>query len=138
MNKPTKLQPAEYVCQTYHHMPGAGATLEHVLEPGYWAHVAKTLRAGDHIEVLAEDGSWWAMLLVRYTGRTEVAVAVLFAQQFEEVEIEGETDSEYLVKWAGPRAKFRVQRGTEVIRDEFESKAAAENWLKGHLKALAA
>lgn len=141
MNKPTKLQPAEYVSRTYHHIPATGAALDDVLDPAYWAHVAKSLRPGDHIEILAEDGTWWAMLLVRYTGRTEAAVAKLSHVEFGEPSDDLVSDSDtHSIAYGNYHTKFRVVRKSdkEVVKDGFDTKEAAKRWLDGHMKALAA
>lgn len=139
--KPTKLFPVEHNVVVYHHTPEFGLNIEDMVKPDYWSHVAKQLRIGHRIEVMAADGAYWAMLIVRAVGRTE---AVVQALQHVELgspaeKIKGD-DNPYEVKWRGPTKKFGVVRKSdnEVVRDEFPVREDAERWLKNHMQSLAA
>lgn len=55
----------------------AGTTLEDVLLPSYWAHIARKLRAKALILVYAEDGTWEAELRVRDVGAQTAQVGVI-------------------------------------------------------------
>lgn len=139
--KPTKLQLAEHTVIVYAHSPEVGVTLDDLLKPEYWSHVAPQLRAGHRIEVMAGDGAWWAMLLVRATGRHEAVVQALqFVELGEQAAEISATDMPYEVKWGGPSRKFRVVRKSDgaVIKDEFAVREHADRWLKNHLQSQAA
>jgi len=43
-------------------------TIENILDPIFWAHIAGQLIPGDHIECLWDDKSRWADLIVLSTG----------------------------------------------------------------------
>jgi hypothetical protein len=138
--KPTKLQIAEHEVVCYYHCPEIDTGLSDVLKSDYWTHVTKSLRVGHRIEVLAADGSWWAMLIVRAVGSHDAVV-----QELQHVELGSQveakvTDSPYEVKWRGPARKFGVLRKEdgEIIRDEFQVKEHAVKWLKNHMRNLAA
>jgi hypothetical protein len=65
------LKQADTVRNVYQVTAVAGTKPEDVLDPGYWKHVARVMRLGDKIEVLAADGSWYAELRVMEVGRKE-------------------------------------------------------------------
>lgn len=139
--KPLKLQPVEHHVVCYHHKPEPGVTIADVLKPDYWTHVAPQLRIGYRVEVMAEDGAWWAMLLVRAVGQHEAVLQALqhvtLGAEAPTVDLDG---SAYEVKWAGPSAQFRIVRksDSEVIKDKFPIREAAEEWLAKHLLNMAA
>lgn len=60
----TYLGLAQYVTQNYFTLIPIGHAPEDLLEPTYWMHVAKKLRANFFIRVRAEDGSFDGELLV--------------------------------------------------------------------------
>lgn len=137
---PTKLQQAEHEVVCYYHYPDTGTTLEDVLQPEYWSHVARNLRTGHRVEIFAADGSYWAMLIVRAAGTRDAVV-----QTLQHVELGPQSDivvapSAYEVKWRGPSKKWGVVRreDNEVIRDEFAVKEQAAKWMKNHIQSLAA
>lgn len=119
---------------------------EDLLKPECWAHVAQLLRPGYRIEVLAEDGSYFAELLVVSAGRLWAKVAVL--RKIDLTEAVGEApaqgaDTVMSIMWSGPHSKFRVIRqnasgGKDVMRDGFETREEASVWMAEHIKALAA
>lgn len=47
----------------------AGTPFEHVLEPAFWANVARKLKMGDKLIVLPRDGAWYGELLVWDAGQ---------------------------------------------------------------------
>lgn len=138
--KPTKLFPAEHSVVVYHHNPEFGVSLEDTLKPEYWAHVAKQLRVGHRIEMMASDGSWWAMLIVRAAGSHDAVLQALQHVPLGKAIDPVIEDSPYEVKWRGPSRKFGVVRKEdgEVIKDEFDVREAAAKWMANHMKSLAA
>jgi len=137
--KPTKLHPAEHAVIVYSHTPEVGVPLEELLKPDYWTHVCPQLRQGYRIEVLAGDGSWWAMLLVRAVGRHEAMVQALSHVVLGEVVEPVVQDIPYEVRWRGPAKKFGVVRKTdgEVMKDEFPVREHAAKWLNNHIQSMA-
>lgn len=119
-----------------------GDTPEELLKPQYWANVAKELKSLDTIEVRAEDGSFYAKLLVRDSGRAYAKVVFLpgYPLVFKDITEVPEMDmDEYVIKWAGPEFKFRVLRkkDNEVLKFGFTNKEEARKWVIEHIKALA-
>lgn len=139
--KPLSLNLEDHYNAKWTHFVPPGTDVEDVKDPSFWMNVARQLRIGDEIKVLTEDMSWRAVLIVRAVGRVEAVVQVLdytelgdAANMMPEVQ-----DNPYEVKWGGPAAKFRVHRkdGGEVVKDQFQTKEAALQWVSNHLKIAA-
>jgi len=140
--KPTRLTLSQHSVRSYRHIASIEDSIEDVMKPDYFGHVARSLGVGDRVEVLSEDGSWYAELIVRAVGSVEVIMGqinhvVLSKQDAAELTAK---DSPYEIKWRGPNALFSVVRVSdgEVVRDKLPSKDAASLWLKNHEKAVAA
>jgi hypothetical protein len=136
--KPTLLSAAEFAVTTYFHIASVGTAPDEVTDPEYWAHVAALLRTGNRVEVLAEDGAWWGMLIVRAAGATDAQVQWLSLVPLGQESADLDT-SPYEVKWRGPKALWGVVRKSDaaVLQDKFPVREQAEEWLLGHLKAMA-
>lgn len=129
---------AEYERNIWVVTPEAETPFEALQEPAYWAHVAAKLKPWDVIEVRAEDGSYWAQLLVQDASRLWAKVALLKHVQLHAVEPKSSEIDGHLVKFGGPVKKWTVIRQSDkaVLRDGL-SKAEAEKWLADHLRAVA-
>lgn len=132
-----QMRQAEFDRNIYSLRPEHGTTLADVCTQEFWVHVAKRLKAGDRIEVMPVDGSWFAELYVRSANDKEVSVFVLRHVDFMAGEAPVESDL-YEVKFAG-RAKWRVLRRSdkEIMIDGLE-KAAADDWVTQNTQKLAA
>lgn len=120
--------------------PEEGTTLDDMKAESYWAHVAKFLRPWDKIEVRAENGSFYAEFIVRDSGRNWAKVELVFSHTFGTGGVEQRTpaDPEYVSKYAGPHAKWRVTRKSDnaTMRDGFAQQGDADQWIKEHIKSL--
>lgn len=120
--------------------PEADVTVEDLKNPGYWAHIAKDLRQGDRIEVLADDGSYFAELLVQDVGAGYAKVFLLRSIDLVSVEpgSENPATSEFEVKWSGRHTKFRVIRKSDgkVLQENLVDKSAGNTWIANHMKAM--
>lgn len=140
--KPVKLLPAEHSVIVWHWTAPEGTDRSALFDEEYWAHVARQLKPGHEIKVVAEDGSWWMHLYVRVVDRNRARVQVL-----HEVEL-GDTvplaeipqDNPFEVKWRGPAAKWGVVRKSdgEVIKDHLPERADANRYISEKLRTLAA
>lgn len=119
--------------------PEKDTPLEAILEPGYWAHISAKLRPFDEIRVIAEDGSFYARLLVQDAGRLYAKVAKIEYVELNKVDVEQASGAiaGYKIKWRGPHEKWSVLRGEDVLVSG-KTKDAANLWLVEHLKTIAA
>lgn len=140
---PSRMQLAEHRRQIWHIVPEHGTALTDLLNPAYWSHISRQMKPTDRIEVSAEDGSYFAELIVIDAGLQFAKVAVL-----REVKLETTESPEasaaimkgHKVEWSGPHTKFRVLRESDrkVLKDGFGNRSDANAWLAGHAKAMAA
>lgn len=137
INKPRFTQ-AEYKRRLFCAQPEAGVTLEQILAPGYWCHVASQLKTLDRIEVIPADNSFYAELIVLAvlpTGlRVKALGATLLSDPVETAEPAAETEDladEYEVKYANHTAKWRVRhKPTDtILAENLTTKALAHEWL---------
>jgi hypothetical protein len=110
-----------------------GTTIQDVMEPAYWSHVASRLRPYDHIEVRLETGEWIAEMLVLSQGLNWARVHML---HHHDLVMSHETPPEsqkHEVKWRGPHNKWCVIRLTDkqVLQAEME-KDQAIAWLTNY------
>lgn len=134
----SKFKQAEYVRNVWAVTPEDGVTLDQVLEPSFWAHVAANLKPWDKIEVRAEDGTYYAELIVLQAARSWAKVRMIHQVELDEAPAENNDVPGYHVKFAG-RAKWRVIRkvDNEVIHQGAACEQEAKDWLTEHLSATA-
>lgn len=134
VKKPTNIENAEYARTVYQVKPEISVTVKDMLEPDYWAHVAKTLRAGDRIEAVPEDRHYFAEFFV-LAASTNWAKLVLLRETTLIKDNEKSVTDGFSIGFAGPH-KWRVTRGQEVLSKGHDDKDAAARWLSDHLKDL--
>jgi hypothetical protein len=112
---------------------------EDLFAPEYWAHIAVRARPGDFIEVFAEDGSYWAQLIVLSAGRQALSVAEIQRRDLQRGNALPEAGSGVIVEWKGPHLKYCVLRtkDNERVSEKHESRLQAENAAAEYLKVLA-
>lgn len=111
---PARIHDAAQDRNVYNACPFTGTKLDDVLEPRYWAHMSNILRPWDRIEVIPEDGVWWAELMVREVDQGSVRVFVLRETKFNDVNDRTDTDSPFLVQFT-PATKWRVVRKADAV-----------------------
>ena len=136
MQKPTKLHLAEHQVVNYFDSPKEGTAFEDILKPEYWSHVAHQLRPGHKVEVLAEDASFWALLLVIDAGKMTAIVEPLLFKELASRDAVME-DEEMFVKYRGPHSRYSVLRKSDnaVMKENLQTKAAAAEWMKNRMLA---
>jgi hypothetical protein len=83
----TALHQSESAVRKYHAIIPTGHTKDMIEVPNYWCHVAKKLVRHSRIEVVAEDFSFWGMLVVMASEDTWAKVwPVVWVVQGEGVE----------------------------------------------------
>lgn len=137
---------AEFARAHWDHTPEHGVRFDDLLEPAYWANVAKRLNfngkgRGGIIQVVAADYSYAGRLLVVDVGHLSARVRKLDYTSFDgPVEQAPKATDGYEVKWAGNNYKWRVIRklDNEPIQSGLPDEFAARDWLTNYLKAQAA
>lgn len=132
-----QLQSTETARAHYIAKPDPTVTRADILRKAFWSHVARTLRPGDRIDVLADDSSWFMELVVRASNGTEAEVGELRYVTFDAIAARNPDDYEIAKK--GP-AKWRITRKIDnvVVKEGLESEGAALAWLATPLTEQAA
>lgn len=140
--KEINIAPVEFKKTHYVANAELGVTPDDLLKPQFWAHVSGKLKPLDTVEVRAEDGSFYAELLVRDKGRGFAKVVFLpgYPLMFSDiVDIPAmDVGGEYEIVWKGPQNKFRVVRKTDnhTMKEGFTDKESGRKWVVEHVKAL--
>lgn len=130
---------ADYVRSCWAVTAEAGTKPEDLAKLDYWAHVSSSLKPWDKIEVRAEDGAFYAELLVMQASRNWAKVRLINLVELNEEGPAAEKVEGHIVKWSGPHSKFRVIRESDgaVLHEGAPDKAAAHKWLTDHLRVVA-
>lgn len=134
---PMRVKLAEVDRQDWVATAEMGTTLEQIIEPSYWAHMASKLKPYDHIEVRVDDGIWLAQLLVKEAGRNWAAVLMLQSYKLETADVAQTRSSKYKIDWKGPHLKFCVIRLEDGERlQEQMTKRDAQVWLENYERTV--
>lgn len=145
---------AEFKRNVFRAQPEAGTKPEALLDPVYWSHVAVNLKMWDRIEVVPENGAWFAELIVIGNSPAGLVVHPLTlvdltskAQLHASDEAEEETVKDgdpvapkgFSYKWMGPAGKYSVFRDADkkVIADKIPSKVALAEFFASMTKQAA-
>lgn len=127
---------AEFRRQIWQAFPKPGVSLDDCLEQSYWRHVATQVKSGDRIELLAEDMSWYAEVIVIASGRLWAKVQTITYVELDANALAAQDDATYQVQWGGPAVRWRVLDGNEVVKDNFQTKEDAQRWAQAHDQAV--
>jgi hypothetical protein len=135
VRKPTTIEQAEFSRNVWFVKPETTVTIEDMLKPDFWAHISRNMKSGDRIEVLPEDKHYFAEFFIMAASTNWAKVILMrkvdLVKDNEDSEVSG-----FIVKWAGPNDKWRVQNGNDVISKGHEDKETASQWLAEHLKSI--
>lgn len=134
VKKPTNIEESTYARSIYQVKPEISATVKDLLEPDYWAHVAKQLRAGDRIEAVPDDRHYYAEFFV-LAASTNWAKLILLREVTLIKDNEKTVTDGFEIGFAGPH-KWRVTMGSDVISKGHDDKDSAAKWLAEHLKDI--
>lgn len=134
---PTRFKEAAGDRNIWSVVPEHGTDFEALLKPEYWAHVAKSMRPTDRIEVNAEDGSYFAEFIVVACGDNSAKVTLLRKHDLE-TEGNAQEATAFEVVWRGPHHKYAVIRlsDKEAVQTGFATKSDGLQWLATNLKSL--
>lgn len=138
---PTRMQLAEQVRNIWALTVPVGTLVKDLLEPGYWAHLARQLQPGDRIEVEPDNSSYFAELRVLDAGNQYAKVMLLREVSLDVVEPSAAVSVPgHTVEWSGRHTKWRVVRVSDrkTLKDGLPTKADGYGWLANYGKALAA
>lgn len=134
----SRFQNSEHARTVWRVVAEEGTTLDDVRKPIFWAHVAHTMARFDKIEVLADDETWYAELMVRDCGRGFASTVVLSHIEFEANEADKPTSTEgFEIGWKGVKRRFVVIREADrtLVKEELPNKAAAMAWVQEFVRA---
>lgn len=116
----------------------AGTTIQDVLDPQYWSHMAAQMLPYARIEVLLETGEWMLDLVVLNAGRNWAQVHVLHRYELAERSETMPAATKHLIDWKGDQLKYCVIRvaDNEIIHKGLASKAKAVEWLTSYEKSI--
>jgi hypothetical protein len=140
---PARIKGAEFTRNVHVARVEVGVPREALLDPHYWMHVAAKMKAGDHIEVIPDDSSYYLELFVVAATKTSIKVQkineVEFSENGSDVAESSNTDHpDYDIKWAGNVEKFQVvyKPDSKVLSSEHETKLEAAIWIDDYVKSL--
>jgi hypothetical protein len=135
MNTPSHMLPmridrADFARSEYFLAAPPGTTVDDVIDPDFWVHVARRLKVNDRIEIVALDGSF--DMEVRITSIdprglwAHVRPLRVAEGRFAVPEASGAYPDKdgYTVEWGGPH-RWRIVRGNDVVARDFPDQAAA-------------
>lgn len=126
---------AEGKRNTWRVFPDGSTTYEELFEANWWGLVAAKLRRYDFIEVIADNDSYFAELLVMSVGKTQA-----FMKELRKIDISisemAEADESYDAKWKGPYSKWAVIRESDgtKIKDGFDTADDARAYILANNK----
>lgn len=111
-----------------------GETIEDVLDPGYWAHVASEMQKFDRVEVRIDTGEWVADLIVIEVGRNWAAMHLVKVHELRKPADSAAMESKHEVLWRGNQHKWCVKRKADgaILSDGMADKATGLAWLANY------
>lgn len=134
MHKPGTIERAEYAMTTHVAVPGDDISVEDMLDPNYWGHVATTLKPGDIIWAIPKDRRYFAEFLVMGRGKLWTKVRLLRQNDFTKDSLP-ELKHKYVVEFI-EEDQWRVRLGQNVISRGHNEEMDANEWLKKHKEEL--
>lgn len=137
---PQRFQGAEFKRAQYILDASEGTRPEDLAQPAYWVHLGEKLRPWAEIMVRANDGLWYARLIVLEAGRNWAKVHIEQVEHLSTAEVaitQADAMSPYEVKYRGPHNQWSVIRKADaaVVHEGSPTIDGAVAWLKGRLQA---
>ena len=138
MMHPSRMLTAEYSRQDFVANAEVAHTVEDLLQPSYWSHMASQLNAYDHIEVRSDDGSWLVELLVTEVGKNYAKVIIRHKYDLVGAVEPSAVSATHEVKFMGPQKKHVVIRLSDgqSIKEGISKRDEAEAWLKDYERTI--
>lgn len=139
LNDLERHQPAASMRRLHWITVPSGHTPSDVVEPGYLEGIATRFQPRDRIEVMDDDSSWFAELMVLDTsGGLRLAM-----MRFGELQGGGASNAMPRDRtglqaiWKGAFLRWCAYRGDVLLKDKFASEVECRQWLASHAKAAA-
>lgn len=136
-----RMQSAEYLRRDWVATAEEGTTVDDVLEPGYWSHLAAQLTLYDRIEVRIDSGEFLLELLVKQCGRNWAQVALLHHHDLAGKVTTGDAvTDEFEALFKGPLRKWCAFRKSDnqLLVEKLETKTAALEWISSYERTILA
>lgn len=138
---PNGLKLAESVRNVYQITAPEGVTPDDLLDPKFWVHVARLLRSGDRVEVLAADVSWYAEMRVMEVGRSQ-ALGARLSFILPPVALENPNAlpilNDYEARPYGATWQVFKAGSDDPVKRDLPDRLAAEKWIVSQRRAMAA
>lgn len=134
VKRPTNIEEAVAARNIWQVKPEIAAEIEDLLDPNYWAHVARRMRAGDRIEAVPDDRHYYAEFFV-LAASTNWAKLILIRKVTLIKDNAPIEKAGYIVKFAG-KHKWRVEKDGEILSKNHDDQKSAAAWLADHIKDM--
>lgn len=136
--KPSQCKEESYLARHHRVIADVGYVLEDYLDPNIWASIAPTINPHDIINIVCEDGSWFAQVFVVSAARQWIKVEVLIYKEFKDSTEEPGADQEYAVQWKGPVRRFCIVRvkDNSCVTENIQTKEEAIRACNDYITAL--
>lgn len=131
---PTKFLPFEFHNNRYRLLAAAGTPLSRLTDPTFWTHIADQMKQFDMVDVVCEDATWWASLMVLSTAKNAARMELLDHKVFGAKVVEkiaSQDPDNYKAEFIGGGEKWRVLRisDKEVMTKGLDTEQQAEEWI---------
>jgi hypothetical protein len=128
---------AEHVRRVHWYTAASGTTIDELMDPAYWERIAKYFSPLDRIEIIDDDRSFFAELLVLDTA------GGLTLKPLRGVELHGTGARDAIPRhksgvhaiYKGPHLRWCAFRNDVLLRDKFPTEAACLQWIAGNNQA---
>ena len=140
---PARMESAEYKRTTWVAIATPGSTPIDLMRPEYWAHVAEKMKVWDKIEIRANDGAWYAEVVVVDVSRQWARINPLLVVDLTTKDVSMSQAAamnkaaQYTVVHRGEHCKWSVVRNSDmqVVHEFEETQAGAMAWMTDRQKA---
>tara|TARA_Y100000310_G_scaffold320331_1_gene376681 strand:- start:5597 stop:6064 length:468 start_codon:yes stop_codon:yes gene_type:complete len=131
-----RLQETDYTC--WHVTLPLGVTVDDLVVPTFWAHVARHLKPLSEIRADAIDGSFITRMYVTQVGDTWAKVHVWLNTDMRDASV-SDDDPNFYVEFPNATDRWCVRRKTDksIVKSGFTTREDAATWMQGHVAANA-
>jgi hypothetical protein len=137
---PNRMKLAEHAFRMWRLIVTNPTTVEDLKRPEFYAHLARQWKPGDLVQVMPDNRSFFAELLVIDASSQYAKVDILRHKELEKVQPGKAMLPGYSIEYAGDHEQWRVIRESDrkVLKSGHATQGDAYSWASNHAKALAA